>query len=71
MRRPLSKRQNVTLVLRIRAASAPTPPLSPADMPSTSSMIRHDLSVITTPAAFVRWGMIDVSTKEGRSDPST
>jgi hypothetical protein len=42
-----------TLVFLIKALSAPTPPLSPADIPSTSSMIKHVLSVTGTPAAFV------------------
>lgn len=43
-------------VFLIRATRAPTPPRSPPAMPSTSSMMRHDLSVMTTPAAFVFCG---------------
>jgi hypothetical protein len=31
----------LTLVFLIRTFNAPTPPLSPADIPSTSSMIKH------------------------------
>ena len=42
-----------TFVFLIKAFRAPTPPRSPADMPSTSSMIRTDLSVISTPEASV------------------
>lgn len=40
-----------TWVFLIRAANAPTPPRSPADIPSTSSMIKQDFEVISTPAA--------------------
>lgn len=42
-----------TFVFLISAFKAPTPPRSPADIPSTSSMIRHVLSVMVTPSAFV------------------
>jgi len=44
-----------TFVFLISAFKAPTPPRSPADMPSTSSMMRHVLSVMVTPSAFVAW----------------
>jgi hypothetical protein len=44
-----------TFVFLISAFKAPTPPWSPADMPSTSSMMRHILSVMVTPRAFVAW----------------
>ncbi len=47
------KASQVTLVFLIKALRAPTPPLSPPDIPSTSSMMRHDLSVMAIPAAFV------------------
>lgn len=40
-----------TWVFLIRAANAPTPPRSPPDIPSTSSMIKHELEVISAPAA--------------------
>lgn len=42
-----------TLVFLISPFSAPTPPLSPADIPSTSSMIRTVRPVISIPATFV------------------
>ena len=44
-----------TWVFLIRAANAPTPPRSPPDIPSTSSMIKHDFEVISTPAALTGW----------------
>jgi len=55
-RRAWSGHDKRTLVFFISAANAPTPPRSPADIPSTSSMMRHDLSVIAMPAAFVACG---------------
>lgn len=44
-----------TFVFLINASNAPTPPLSPADIPSTSSIIRQVLSVIGMPATFVAY----------------
>jgi len=44
-------RERQTRVFLIKAANAPTPPRSPADIPSTSSMIKHDLEEISTPTA--------------------
>ena len=43
----------LTLDFLMSATNAPTPPLSPADIPSTSSMMRQLLSLMLTPAAFV------------------
>lgn len=42
-----------TFVFLTSAFIAPTPPRSPPDIPSTSSMIRHVLWVIATPVAVV------------------
>lgn len=43
----------LTLVFLTSAFIAPTPPRSPPDMPSTSSIIRHVLWVIATPETVV------------------
>lgn len=51
----IKKKEQQTLVFLIKAFNAPTPPRSPADIPSTSSMIRQLLSVIWTPATFVAY----------------
>ena len=43
----------LTRVFFINAFNAPTPPRSPPDIPSTSSMIKTVLSVILNPATAV------------------
>lgn len=47
------QRAPLTLVFLINVFKAPTPPLSPADIPSTSSIIKQVLESIFNPAAFI------------------
>lgn len=47
--------KSLTLVFLIKALRATTPPRSPADIPSTSSIMSTVLSVIAIPAELVAW----------------
>jgi hypothetical protein len=50
---PRPVKEVITSVFLIRAFNAPTPPLSPEDMPSTSSMINNGRPLIWTPSTLV------------------